>query len=75
MMINNTVYDILKWTGRVCLPALAALWVAIAKAWGIPYTTEISTTIMAIDLCLNTLLGIASENYNKQSANEIGGQE
>ena len=71
MKISNKTYDVLKWIGRVVLPACATLWVAISKTWGIPLTTEISTTIMAIDLFLNTLVGIASENY----ANQIKGQE
>ena len=71
MIMTEKIYDVLKWIGRVVLPACATLWVAISKTWGIPLTTEISTTIMAIDLFLNTLLGIASENY----ANQIKGQE
>ena len=71
MVMNSKVYDVLKWVGRVVLPAIATLWVAISKTWGIPLTTEISTTIMAVDLFLNTLLGIASENY----ANQVKGQE
>lgn len=75
MVMNSKVYDVLKWVGRVVLPAIATLWVAISKTWGIPLTTEISTTIMAVDLFLNTLLGIASENYAKQTVVEVGGQE
>ena len=71
MVMNSKVYDVLKWVGRVVLPAIATLWGAISKTWGIPLTTEISTTIMAVDLFLNTLLGIASENY----ANQVKGQE
>ena len=74
MIFNEKTYDILKWIGRVVLPACATLWVAISKAWGIPLTAEISTTIMAIDLFLNSLLGIASENYTKETT-KIGGQE
>ena len=67
MIMNEKIYDVLKWIGRVVLPAVATLWVAISKTWGIPLTTEISTTIMAVDLFLNTLLGIASENYANQN--------
>lgn len=75
MIMNEKVYDVLKWIGRVVLPACATLWVAISKTWGIPLTTEISTTIMAVDLFLNTLLGIASENYAKQGTIGEEGQE
>lgn len=71
MVLNNKVYDILKWIGRVCLPALAVLYASLGDIWGLPFVEQIPTSIMAIDLFLNTLLGIASENY----ANQIKGQE
>lgn len=62
---NSKLYDILKYIGRYILPALAALYVAIAKTWGLPFATEISATIMAVDTFLNVILGISNENYNK----------
>lgn len=71
MIMNNVVYDILKWIGRVCLPSLAVLYASLGDIWGLPFVEQIPTSIMAIDLFLNTLLGIASENY----ANQIKGQE
>lgn len=67
---NSKVYDVLKYIGRYILPALAALYVAIAKTWALPYATEISATIMAVDTFLNVILGISNENYNKQSGGD-----
>lgn len=71
MVLNNKVYDVLKWIGRVVLPALAVLYGTLGKTWGLPFIEQIPTTIMAFDLFLNSILGIASENY----ANQIKGQE
>jgi hypothetical protein len=70
-MLNNRVYDILKWVSLVCLPALGTLYFALAGIWGFPYGEQIVGTIMAIDTFLGALLGISSIQYNKK----IGGAE
>ena len=71
MVLNNKVYDILKFFGRTVIPALAVLYASLGDVWGLPFVDQVPTSLMAIDLFLNTLLGIASENY----ANQIKGQE
>ena len=63
MAFSNKVYDTLKWIAQYFLPALATLWIALAKVWGLPYGTEIGATISAIDLFLGAILGISSANY------------
>ena len=70
MKLNDKIYDILCWIGRIVLPALAVLYVALGDTWGLPYTSKIQATIIAIDVFLNTLLGIASNTYYKQKANQ-----
>lgn len=68
MKMNDKVYDVLAFIGRIVLPAVATLWLALADVWGFPYRTEIGTTLVAIDTFLNTLLGISSVNYyNEQN--------
>lgn len=62
---NDKVYDWLKYFGRYILPAVATFWVSLCKIWGLPYGTEISATIMAVDTLLNIILGISNENYNQ----------
>ena len=65
MVLNNKVYDILKYIAQIVLPALATFYFAIAKIWGLPYGEEIVGTITAIDLFLGALLGISTAQYNK----------
>ena len=68
MKMSNKVYDVLKWIALILLPALGALYFALAKIWGdtiFPYPTEIVGTISAVDLFLGALLGISSMNYKK----------
>jgi len=63
MTLSNKAYDTLKWIAQYFLPALATLWIALSKVWGLPYGTEIGATISAIDLFLGAILGISSSNY------------
>ena len=67
MIMSNNVYDILAFIGRVVLPALSVLYATLGEIWHLPFTKEIPLTITAIDLFLNTLLGISSNNYYKAS--------
>lgn len=66
MILNNRVYDVMKWISLVCLPALGTLYFALAGIWGFPYGEQIVGTIMAIDTFLGALLGISSIQYNKK---------
>lgn len=65
--MSNKTYDILKWVAQYLLPALATLYFAVAKIWGLPYGAEIVGTITAVDTFLGVLLGISTANYNKQN--------
>lgn len=65
MVLNNKVYDILKYIAQIVLPSIATLYLAVAGIWNLPYGEQISGTVMAIDTFLGVLLGISSANYNK----------
>ena len=66
MLMENKVYDVLKFLALVVLPALATFYAAIAAVWGLPYTEQGVGTITAVDTLLGTLLKISSDNYKKQ---------
>ena len=63
MILSNKTYDCLAFIGRVVLPALSVLYATLGDIWHLPFTKEIPLTITAIDLFLNSLLGISSNNY------------
>lgn len=69
MKLNNKTYDFLKWIAQILLPALGTLYMALAKVWGFPYSTEIVGTITAVDLFLGAVLGISTSNYRKELEN------
>lgn len=66
MLLSNKTYDVLAFIGRVVLPALSVLYATLGEIWHLPFTKEIPLTITAIDLFLNSLLGISSNNYYKK---------
>ena len=68
MLLNNKVYNVLKWIAQYVLPGLGALYFALASIWGLPYGEQIVGTITAIDVFLGVILGISSNTYNKTMA-------
>lgn len=65
MVLNNSLYDKLKWIAQIFLPALGTLYFALASIWGFPYGEQIVGTITAIDTFLGAILGISTMQYNK----------
>lgn len=63
--MSNKVYDILKFIALIVLPALGALYFALAEIWGLPYGEQIVGTITAIDAFLGAILKISTIKYNK----------
>lgn len=70
MKLKDKTYDILCWVGRIVLPALAVLYTTLGDIWGLPYTSEITATIIGLDVFLNALLGISANTYYKEKANQ-----
>lgn len=66
--MSNKLYDILKYVAQIVLPALATLYFALSKIWGLPYGEEIVGTISAIDVFLGALLGISTKMYLKNNS-------
>ena len=65
-MMNNKIYDILKWIAQIVLPALGTLYFALASIWGFPYGEQIVGTITAFDTFLGAILGVSNYMYKKE---------
>lgn len=65
--MSNRVYDVLKYIAQIVLPALGALYFALAKIWNFPYGTEVVGTISAVDTFLGCLLKLSSDQYHKEN--------
>lgn len=64
--MKNKTYDRLKFIAQVILPLLATFYVTLAELWGLPFSTEISGTIMAVDTLMGGILMKLSSDYNKK---------
>ena len=72
LIMKNSTYDKLKFIAQILLPAVATLWVAISTIWNLPLADQIESTITAVIVFLDTLLGLtlakASSDYHKGDA-------
>ena len=67
-MLDNKIYDVLKWIALIALPALATLISVILPLWNIVdegTTTAIVGTITALATFLGALLGVSTMKYRK----------
>ena len=71
MKLSNQMYDFLKLLGTIILPAVAVFYQTLAGIWGLPFSEQVPSTIMAIVVLLNSCLGISSAAYYKDLANNI----
>ena len=65
-MLNNKVYDLLKWIVMIVIPALTTAYVGLSGIWGWPYAEEVAKTSAVVCVLLGALLGISTAQYNKQ---------
>lgn len=65
MILNDNFYSILKWLVVLVLPAAATLYNVLAELWSLPFATEISQTILAVDAFFGAVIGISTAEYNR----------
>lgn len=64
-LLNNKVYEVLKWLAILALPAIADFIKFLFPTWGLPYGDPIAETIRQVALLLGILIGISTVQYNK----------
>lgn len=74
--MSNKTYDILAWIGRLLLPALATLILAVFKIWELPYGEAIAATVSALAFFLNSILkkeanGYSPTGFNQETLDEL----
>lgn len=57
--LPDWLYDLIKWGVTVLLPAVTALFVALAAIWGWPMADQIKDTLVAAYTFLCALMGIS----------------
>ncbi len=67
-MLDNKIYDVLKWVALIALPAVATLISVVLPLWNVcdeGTITAIVGTITALSTFLGTLLGVSTMRYRK----------
>lgn len=68
--MKNSTFDAIRFVAEIILPALGALYAALAHIWGWPYAEAIVGTIAAVDTFLGAVVIGLRKNYNKQEEND-----
>ena len=64
MVLNDKVYDALKWLVQIFLPGAATLYAALAALWCFPFVEQVVGTIGAVTVFLGACLKISTSNYS-----------
>lgn len=67
-MLDNKIYDVLKWVALIALPAVATLISVVLPLWNVcdeGTITAIVGTITSLSTFLGTLLGVSTMRYRK----------
>mgnify|MGYP001343429158 CR=1 FL=1 len=67
LSMDPKLYDILKWSTLIFLPACGTLYFALSGIWGFPYGEQVVGTIAAVTTFMGLMLGISTYQYNKET--------
>lgn len=69
LILSAKWYERFKWFVLIFLPAFSALYFGLSAIWpSLPYPTEVVGTAALLATFLGLLLGLSSQNFNKQGA-------
>lgn len=71
-MLSDAQYEFLKKLTTVIIPAVSALYFALAQIWDLPKVEEVLGTIAALIAFLGVLLGVSTKSYNKSDSKYAG---
>ena len=64
--MTEKVYDTLAIIGRIVFPAIATLYFTLAKIWGLPLGQEVTGTLAALTVFINTILRIEYSRWEDE---------
>lgn len=70
-VLPTNMYEFLTWTAQIFLPAVTALYGALALIWPLPYPEQVVSMLIAFDAFLGALLGFSTAQYHKLVAVEL----
>lgn len=70
--MSNKLYDVLRALTQYALPAIGALYFALATIWGLPFAEQVLGTIAAIEIFIGTIIGISKRSYDQSDVKYHG---
>jgi len=58
-MLPTKIYELLRWTVAIFLPAAGVLYTSLAPVFGLPYAGEVNQTVSAVALFLGTIFNVS----------------
>ena len=71
MILNQKVYEILRWIVIIVIPASITLYGVIGNTCHIPYTDVVLTIAGAVDVFLGSIFGISKLTYDAKNREVI----
>lgn len=71
-LLSNKAYDRTKFFALIVLPALAVFYGSFGATWGLAYTEQVVTTMVALDLFLGAVLQVSTKQYKSSDARYDG---
>lgn len=71
-LLSDAMYNWLKHTAAIVLPAISTLYVALAQFWHFPKVEEVAGSLAALNTFIGALVGISTKSYNQSDARYAG---
>ena len=71
--MTDKIYNRLKYTAQVFLPAFTAFYLSLGEIWGFPYQVQVGATFASFNVFLGLVLMTSAIKYNKaQPSSALG---
>lgn len=71
-LLGDVSYNIVKKSATIVLPALGALYFALAQIWGLPKAEEVIGSIAAVNTFLGVVVQVSKKSYYASGAQYAG---
>lgn len=71
-LLGDKSYQALKQSATLILPAIGALYFALAQIWHLPKAEEVVGSVAAVNTFVGVLLGVSTRSYNNSETKYAG---
>lgn len=71
-MLSDGAYNVVKKSATIVLPALSALYIALAQIWDLPHVEEVVGTLTALNTFIGVIVQISKKSYYASNAPYVG---